>query len=885
MSLKLGAKGIIIPFPKAYLGNKLVFQMQQTKRWYNGYVAIGKDNIYYSLDNGVTWTSSVTYGSSTTPTVSGNVVYGNGAYVAFWQNSASSSIVYTSTDRGETWSSKGFGRMENICFVNNQFFLLPKMKNVGSFYGYVSMDGKNWTELSSLYLEEYETIYDMAYGNGQYVAILYYEEENYVPTTYFYTSTNGVDWNLQVDYPLWRVKLDKIAFGNGKFIAASSESNTYYYSMNGVAWVTATFPTDSICTSLIYSDAYGFMVGREDGSIYCSPTGLPNSWVALEGSVDGAVVDISENGSNLVVSSGGDINKLYYSKNSGKTFTESMSSDYSFCDVASCGKVMVEVEPEGDYEYADFASLITPTSWAQVIAGTKYTGTNTHGIWTIEASSYSEENEVYQAFNNNLSIGSVWLSAEGLYDASDTEYVILSCPIKTAIKPTNMRIAVDRGASGAYIQGLNADTGNWDNLYDIGAFSEYTDKTFTLFTQKYYSQFKCVINGGTGEYAAIREFQINSGTIRKSMTSGLPEGYTELEYIESTGTQYIDTGFKNNQDTRVVMDVQATSTPTATSWFFGGRTSNSDATMGVFYYAGSTKKITADYDGNGQRYNFDSLGATDRLSIDYNKNVLTINSYSKTFTSATFQSTGNIALFGINTAGEVSSCISAKLYACKIYDNGTLVRNYVPCKDSSGVAGLYDLVNDTFYANAGTGTFTAGSIIPDEPDIPIVEPEDEIEFTSLVYPTSWTAVSAPTSYSSTNDYGTWKITATGADSSYPVSNAFNNAGSYCKCSAGTQYITIACPENVTIKPSTIEVIHYYTGSDSKVQGYNAATSAWEDLGTLDKVYNNYVTNTFTLTTDVYYSQFRLLLTPYRSGMVHYVREFKIAAGTLKISTT
>ena len=36
----------------------------------------------------------------------------------------------------------------------------------------------------------------------------------------------------------------------------------------------------------------------------------------------------------------------------------------------------------------------------------------------------------------------------------------------------------------------------------------------------------------------------------------LPDGYVQLEYIQSSGTQYIDTGFKPNQDTRVTMDFQ-----------------------------------------------------------------------------------------------------------------------------------------------------------------------------------------------------------------------------------------------------------------------------------------------------------------------------------------
>ena len=44
----------------------------------------------------------------------------------------------------------------------------------------------------------------------------------------------------------------------------------------------------------------------------------------------------------------------------------------------------------------------------------------------------------------------------------------------------------------------------------------------------------------------------------------LPSGYTQYEYIESSGTQYIDTGFKPNQNTRTVIDFQATVAPLIT---------------------------------------------------------------------------------------------------------------------------------------------------------------------------------------------------------------------------------------------------------------------------------------------------------------------------------
>jgi hypothetical protein len=57
-----------------------------------------------------------------------------------------------------------------------------------------------------------------------------------------------------------------------------------------------------------------------------------------------------------------------------------------------------------------------------------------------------------------------------------------------------------------------------------------------------------------------------------------------------------------------------------------------------------------------------------------------------------------------------STCAKGKVYYLKIYNSGTLVRNMLPCKNISGILGLYDIVNNIFYTNAGTGTFTAGPI-------------------------------------------------------------------------------------------------------------------------------------------------------------------------------
>ena len=67
-------------------------------------------------------------------------------------------------------------------------------------------------------------------------------------------------------------------------------------------------------------------------------------------------------------------------------------------------------------------------------------------------------------------------------------------------------------------------------------------------------------------------------------------------------------------------------------------------------------------------------------------------------------------LFSVNGGGTYDNA-PMKLYSCQIYDNDTLVRDYVPCQKPDGTIGLWDDVNSVFYGNAGTGTFTAGPAV------------------------------------------------------------------------------------------------------------------------------------------------------------------------------
>lgn len=187
----------------------------------------------------------------------------------------------------------------------------------------------------------------------------------------------------------------------------------------------------------------------------------------------------------------------------------------------------------------------------------------------------------------------------------------------------------------------------------------------------------------------------------------LPSGYTKLEYIQSSGTQYIDTGFKPNQNTSIICDFQIVST---SGWntVFGSWTRSGNTYVRAFTFLVNSDGQFRDSYGSIHTLLPTSLARNERYVVNKQKNVCTVGGETVTATTSTFSCSYNLYLFSGNTGGSASEQSAAKIYSCKIYDNGTLVRDFIPCKNASGTVGLWDDVNSKFYSNAGTGTFTAG---------------------------------------------------------------------------------------------------------------------------------------------------------------------------------
>lgn len=181
----------------------------------------------------------------------------------------------------------------------------------------------------------------------------------------------------------------------------------------------------------------------------------------------------------------------------------------------------------------------------------------------------------------------------------------------------------------------------------------------------------------------------------------LPSGYTKLKYVRSTGAQAIFTGVSVDQDTRVVIDFQMDSSQTTEQHICSVRTSTSGPFFTAFYN-GSLSSGNYRVRWASQAINtFKLISGTDRMVLDFNKNSVTLGDYQLTFSSATFSISYPLTLFCRNTAGTCDAYAYMDMYSCQIYSGTTLVRDYIPCKNSSGVAGLWDDVESMFY---GSGT-------------------------------------------------------------------------------------------------------------------------------------------------------------------------------------
>ena len=199
---------------------------------------------------------------------------------------------------------------------------------------------------------------------------------------------------------------------------------------------------------------------------------------------------------------------------------------------------------------------------------------------------------------------------------------------------------------------------------------------------------------------------------RPYILTPLPKGYTPCKHLLSNGG-YIDTG--------VMADA-----PVKMWGVFAGPSAGDYSILAA--RKGNTRLYLAHVYGGKYRYGYGNL-----LPIRYNDGgdtaIITRLRADEQFgqcdtTIVQAADTANISLnlslylFACNYNGTAAFIAPAetRLTSCKIYSAGfaaqgeifiSMARDFVPCLNSDGVAGLYDLVEGKFYTSANDNAFTA----------------------------------------------------------------------------------------------------------------------------------------------------------------------------------
>lgn len=193
---------------------------------------------------------------------------------------------------------------------------------------------------------------------------------------------------------------------------------------------------------------------------------------------------------------------------------------------------------------------------------------------------------------------------------------------------------------------------------------------------------------------------------------GAPQaGVQYLSYIESTGSQYINTGFVPNQDTKVVLDFILLAQENEYKCLIGATSSvstNTDA-FACFYYAPAGGFLY--FYGTQQSIQIDtSASYNGRHTLILDKNVAQLDQATITINQETFETKHPLYIFASNYGSSLQYLRMPKmrLYSCQIYSSGQLVRDYAPALDKAGAVCLYDKVSKTYAYNRGDGDFIAG---------------------------------------------------------------------------------------------------------------------------------------------------------------------------------
>lgn len=191
--------------------------------------------------------------------------------------------------------------------------------------------------------------------------------------------------------------------------------------------------------------------------------------------------------------------------------------------------------------------------------------------------------------------------------------------------------------------------------------------------------------------------------------SKTPVEYQDIEYIQSTGAQYLKPDFRPDTTNTYRHEFKFNAQNVSTEAYLMGINTplynfallNSNFVMHI---GDQTNLIEVPIEANTD-YTAEVTIAPTTLTVKINDNTFgpvdcTVKELAKNpYLFARLNSSNNAA----------NNYAKTKLYYWRIYRGSTLIHEFIPCyKKEDSSAGMYDTVNAVFYTNAGTGSFDVG---------------------------------------------------------------------------------------------------------------------------------------------------------------------------------
>ena len=260
------------------------------------------------------------------------------------------------------------------------------------------------------------------------------------------------------------------------------------------------------------------------------------------------------------------------------------------------------------------------------------------------------------------------------------------------------------------------------NIFDV-RFTTTLTQTFTISTNGSY-YFDLYMSTNNASFNSSFNIQIEKGSPASNFETYqsnnydidlgvyLPNTYTPVEYIGTSGTQYIDTGYQATGSLKIEGKVYTEQSNTEMC-VCGVTDTNAQLEIGFsstnnrfFNYSGSASAAVISTESLYNKvFNFiaevNDTSPKKKITLNVDNNISATND-----TNNGNYKANTITLFTVNNG----FFFKGRLYKLDIYDDNVLKRRLVPCyRNSDNVIGLYDIVGNTFYTNSGTGTFTKGN--------------------------------------------------------------------------------------------------------------------------------------------------------------------------------